>query len=158
MTTSELIGHCRRIAAVWDDYFTPYQLECHAHRRSGINPYSYRTTAGLYLQFYYGTPSRLWTPGGSWHFAGSMSYPPYTQEPAVQQFLARVDTALHEPQRSEHWGKVHIGLFGPVYRVLGVDGQRIEAPGEVIRFCKDGYREMVTEWADLRTGWDATAA
>ena len=155
--TSELIEACRHLAAVFDETLGHLALDAAAHRRSGVNPYSYRTTAGLYLEFYYGSPSRVWTPGGAWHFSGGLSYTEDQKEIGVAAFMARVTTELHKPGRHEKWGNVDIGFFGPVYKVLAVDGHTLEPPGAVIRFSKDGYREMRTAWAELAEGWPNAA-
>lgn len=143
--TGELIAYCRQIAAIFDELLPDTAFDARAHRIGGVNPYYCRTTSGLYLEFYYGYPSKLWTPGGRWSFTGStVTYGGVRREDLVEPFMQRLATRLHEPMSQSKWG-----CYGPVYAILAVDGEPVEPPGEVIPFSKDGYAEMKAEWAAL---------
>ena len=39
-------------------------------REDKVNPFDNQTSDGLFLEFYYSIPSRLWTPWGKWNFGG----------------------------------------------------------------------------------------
>jgi hypothetical protein len=145
--TATLIRQCKQVAAIFDELLPNTALEPLAHRIGGVNPYYNRTTSGLYLEFYYGYPSKIWTPGGQWAMTGSTCTRGdlgETAEGLVAPFMARLNTRLHEPQHQSRWG-----CHGPVYAILEIDGEPVEPPGDVIRFSTDGYSEMKTEWADL---------
>lgn len=147
------IQWCRRIAAIFDEELPDTAIEPLAHRRGGINPYYNRTASGLYLEFYYGYPSKVWTPGGYWAMTGSTTTAPFVDKDAlVQRFLQRLTTWLHEPETQTKWGS-----HGPVYAILEIDGEPIDEPGDVAHFSKDGYAEIKTAWADLATGWQRLA-
>lgn len=150
MSTEQLIAQCREIAAIFDEELPDTALGAAAHRRGGVNPYYNRTTSGLYLEFYYGYPSKIWTPGGYWQMTGStITRAGVSQDELVARFMRRIETQLYAPET--HYPRV--GTFGPVYAILAIDGNPIEPPGDVIRFAKDGYEQMKTEWAALAEGW-----
>jgi hypothetical protein len=143
--TQRLIAQCKQIAAIFDETMPNTAIDANAHRVGGINPYYNRTTSGLYLEFYYGYPSKIWTPGGYWAMTGStVTHGGHTAEAVVAPFMARLTTRLHEPQQHSPWG-----CYGPVYAILAVDGEPVDEPGDVIHFAKDGYSEIKAEWADL---------
>lgn len=148
-TTARLIAHCRKVAAIFDEELPETALAPAGHRAGGVNPYYNRTTSGLYLEFYYGYPSKIWTPGGYWTMTGSTMTPAgVSREELVAQFMRHLETTLYMPESHSKWG-----TFGPVYKLLAIDGQPIEPPGDIIRFSKDGYEQMKTEWAALTEGW-----
>lgn len=147
--TARLIAQCRQLAAIFDEELPDTALDAAGHRVGGVNPYYNRTTSGLYLEFYYTYPSKIWTPGGYWAMTGSTVTPGGVDaDELVGRFMRHIDTRLHEPVHHSNWG-----TYGPVYAILAIDGEPIDPPGEVIRFSKDGYQQMKTEWADLAEGW-----
>jgi hypothetical protein len=148
-----LIRQCRHIAEMFDELLPETAIEARAHRRSGVNPYGKRTSSGLYLEFYYTYPSRLWTPGGQWHMTGStVTRPNVDPRKLIDPFMARLGTTLHEHQRQDKHG-----CYGPVYAIHGVDGGRVEPPGTVDtsfnHLSEDEYRELKLAWAPLAEGW-----
>lgn len=119
-----------------------------AHRFDGANPYWYQTEGGLFLEFYYGSPSKVWTPWGSWMFGTGGGSPP---DPwlTFERILKRVDLTLHEPEmyRPEY------GAFGPIYAVLAVDGVglpygRVRTPAE-----RTPYESTKDAWAHLMANY-----
>ena len=77
------------------------------------NPYNEQTN-GLFLEFYYGTPSSLWTPWGIWKFCGSGSGSWNIEaEPGkslINKILERTGAVIFAAEQ-----EVSMGCFGPVY-------------------------------------------
>lgn len=148
-----LITQCRRIAAILDEQLPDTALNAHAYRIGGVNPYYSRTTTGLYLQFYYGYPSKLWTPGGRWDFVGSTVTPGgVNKDDLVEPFMIRLTTSLHQPITQDRWG-----CYGPVYAIHQIEGEDVETPGAVTEFTRDGYLDMKQAWAALAE-WETADA
>lgn len=148
-TTAQLIDHCRRLAAIFDEELPDTAIDAAGHRSGGVNPYYNRTASGLYVEFYYGYPSKVWTPGGYWAMTGSTVTPGgVDKDELVAKFMARVTTVLTQSMR-----QTRLGCYGPVHAILAIDGEPIEQPGEVTPFAKDRYCEIKTEWAALAEGW-----
>ncbi|MFN3005115.1 hypothetical protein [Mycolicibacterium wolinskyi] len=144
-----LIARCRQIAALFDELLPDTALNASAHRAGGVNPFYDRTTSGLYLEFYYGYPSKIWTPGGRWHMTGGTWTPAgVDKDELVRPFMERLTTRPHHLPVQTRWG-----CYGPVYAVLAVDGISVEEPGPVARFIHSDYQREKYEWADLATGW-----
>lgn len=142
---TKLIAQCRRIAAIFDELLPDTALNSHGHRIGGVNPYYSRTTTGLYLEFYYGYPSKLWTPGGRWNFVGSTHTPAYVnKDDLVEPFMCHLTTELHRPMTQDKWG-----CYGPIYAIHQVEGDDVEPPGVVAAFSRDGYEDMKRDWAAL---------
>ncbi|MBF6202205.1 hypothetical protein, partial [Nocardia cyriacigeorgica] len=113
-----LIGQCNHIARVYDEQYPTCVTSAGKSRTAGPDPFRAQTTSGLYLQFYYGLPSRLWTPWGAWKFSGlSQDWAGQTPEQLNAGFLARVTLTRHTPRYVEQ-----IGSSGPVLAVTAVDG------------------------------------
>ena len=145
-----LIQQCRRIAAIFDELLPNTALDAPGHRVGGVNPYYNRTESGLYLEFYYGYPSKIWTPGGYWMMTGSTSTPGgVTAAELVEPFMVRLTTDPHHPMSQS----LH-GCYGPVYKILQIEGEDVEEPGPVQRFHKStDYLETKSAWAALAEGW-----
>ena len=45
-----------------------------SRRNDDVNPCYNQTESGLFLEYYYGHPHKLWTPWGSYSFTGSAGY------------------------------------------------------------------------------------
>ena len=147
---SILIAQCKRIAAIFDELLPDTALDARGHRAGGINPYFNRTASGLYLEFYYGYPSKIWTPGGYWSMTGSTCTPGgVDQDALVEPFMRRLTTFLYEPGRQSRGGP-----NGPVYANLAIDGDPVELPGVVDPHPRnvDGLT-VRAEWAELAQGW-----
>ncbi|OCB44003.1 hypothetical protein A5721_22345 [Mycobacterium vulneris] len=149
---AHLIRRCRDIAAIFDELLPDTAIDANAHRRGGVNPYYNRTTSGLYLEFYYGYPSKIWTPGGYWTMTGSTVTPPDTDPiELVRPFMQRLSAIEYQPLHQDRWG-----CYGPVYSILAIDGWSVEYPGPVAhwtRFEDIDYAADKADWADLATGW-----
>lgn len=145
-----LIAQCKRIAAIFDELLPDTALDAAGHRVGGINPYFNRTASGLYLEFYYGYPSKIWTPGGYWAMTGSTHTPGGVDKDAlVEPFMRRLTTFLYEPGHQSRWGH-----YGPVYGLLAIDGDPVETPGVVDPHPRNiDYLGVKAQWADLAQGW-----
>lgn len=148
-STARLIEHCRHLARIFDEELPNTALDAPAHRRGGVNPYYNRTSSGLYLEFYYGFPSKIWTPGGYWSMTGSTSCLFGEVEELAARFMSRVDVRLTEAGSQSKWG-----YYGPVYAIVAIDGDPVEWAGAVIPYASDRYAEIKSEWAALAEGWD----
>lgn len=141
-----LIAQCLKVASIFDEEFPDTALESRGYRDGGVNPFYNRTTSGLYLEYFYGAPNKIWTPWGEWSFVGSTGLIFGDEEQKrISSFMARLTSELHIPlQQSEFGG------FGPVYTLHAVEGVELPPPGEVIpRVPNDEYRAAKEEWARL---------
>lgn len=147
---SILIAQCKQIAAIFDELLPATALNPADHRAGGINPYFNRTESGLYLEFYYGYPSKIWTPGGEWSMTGSTTTPGgVDREALVEPFMRRLTAFVYEPGHQGRWG-----YHGPVYGILAIDGHPVELPGVVTPHPRlVDYLDVKDEWADLAQGW-----
>lgn len=144
----ELIGQCLKIADIFDTAFARVSSS-RSWRVDGLNPFYDRTTSGLYLEFYSGRPDKLWTPWGGWRWEGwqrAQSAGGGTgvkQDRMVSAFMAHLDVELLIPLQQNR-----SGAFGPVYKLLGVDGEKLPAPGEIrpTATVKE-YEAAEAEWA-----------
>lgn len=118
------------------------------HREGGPNPYYNRTSSGLYLEFYYGHPARLWTPWGEWHISGTVSnVSGMTEEERNAGFMARLTAEAHQPLTRTVMGEV-----GPIYKLLAVDGVLLPEPGKIEEFHRlpsDGFTKAKEHWKSL---------
>lgn len=92
-------------------------------RNQGVNPYYNQTQTGLFLDFYYATPSSIWTPWGEYNFKGSAIYNSGAEEELVQGVMQRLTTALHRPKIYNTMGEI-----GPTYAILAVEDTELPAP------------------------------
>ncbi len=110
-------------------------------RKEGSNPYYNQTADGLFLEFYYGHPSKLWTPWGEWEFTGSGSG---NWEPFLPEILERLGAELHEPERHSK-----MGVFGPVYALRKVDDTVLPDPIALDNKAYDSYEDVNKAWKKL---------
>lgn len=114
-----LVRHLRRLAELVDEHVTPGGFnQSTGHRRGGANPYYNQTVSGLFLEFYYGTPQKIWTPWGEWHFAYVQS-----QQFDLEGFMSHLTTEVYAAERTSD-----MGVHGPVYAILAVDGEQLPTP------------------------------
>lgn len=143
-----LMGQVLQIFKAFDEEFPKEASAGLAHREGGPNPYYNRTSSGLYLEFYYGTPSRLWTPWGQWHICGSVTRAQgVSNDEQNAGFLARLTIEVARPLK-----KTEMGEFGPTYKVLALDGVPLPEPGEIEEFHllpSDGFAEAKEHWEGL---------
>lgn len=76
----------------------------------GANYYYNRTKSGLFLGYYYGSPSEIWTPWGSWGFVGSLSGPWPIE--AQQTLENKLGLKIAVPEFN-----AESGTFGPAYEI-----------------------------------------
>lgn len=112
-----LMRHVKHLAQVYDEYVNdPYDTSA-SYRAGGVNALNNQTLNGLYLEFYYGLPSKIWTPWGYWHFAAAQA-----GQTDLKGFMSRLTVREHVPEQIE-WGH-----YGPIYAVLAVDGEELPEP------------------------------
>lgn len=123
----DLIGQCLKIADIFDSAVTGPVDHRLTRQAEGFNAVYDRTTSGLYLQFSYGTPSKLWTPWGHWHFGRSVGARTGIEQGRIASvFMSHLDAELLVPLQQNRFG-----AFGPVYKLHGVDGDKLPAPGDI---------------------------
>lgn len=133
-----LMHHIKQLAAIFDEYTNDPYNSSQGHRVGGVNPFYNQTINGLYLEFYYGTVSKVWTPWGHWHFAAAQSY-----ETDLVGFMSRLTVREHIPEHN-----TQMGVIGPVYAVLAIDGDDLPEP--VLPTDKRQY----LEYEDARAQWE----
>ena len=162
---TDLIAQCLKIAGIFDSVFSEYESGSDEHltdgsralcdrnslssrrdehRADGLNAFYDRTTSGLYLEFYYGGPDKLWTPWGSWSFAYCDDSRTSSQtENAVSRFMTHLDAELLIPLQQNRFG-----AFGPIYKLHGIDSEKLPAPGDIRPPANaEEYETGNAEWA-----------
>ena len=114
----ELMRTIKRIAEVHDEYSTGKWDASNDYRAGGINPIYNQTLDGLFLEFYYSGPSKLWTPWGYWHFSATQP-----GQFDLEGFMSRLTLAVHREAENTRNGTV-----GPIYAILAVDGEALPKP------------------------------
>ncbi len=134
MTTSahpienfELFIAMRKIANIFFE-------ELDAHQDNGVkadyqdpeaNCMFHQTESGLFLEYYYGAPSSLWTPWGRWDFIINVSQSGlHSMDEILQKFNARLGAVVYTREQycpSE-------GSYGPVYSLHKVDDLVLPEP------------------------------
>lgn len=92
----------------------------------GVNPFYNQTGSGLFLEYYYGQPDKVWTPWGYWRFLWNVSYSgdaPW--EEILSNVLQRLGATEYMPERNLSYGTV-----GPVYAIHRVDDIELPEPKE----------------------------
>jgi len=133
-----LVAQIKRLAAVYDEHVTDPHHSSRGHRADGVNPFYSQTLNGLYLEFYYGGPSKVWTPWGEWYFAAAQSY-----QTDLDGFMSRLTLREHIAQHNTAQGTI-----GPVYAILAIDG--VELPEPVLPTDRRqylSYEDSKAEWA-----------
>jgi hypothetical protein len=93
-------------------------------RDEGVNPFYNQTETGLFLEFYYGHPSQIWTPWGHVKFTGSVSCSGISPWDKINDaFLERLGAKLFVPEKHEKWG-----VYGPVFAIHKVDEMELPEP------------------------------
>jgi hypothetical protein len=121
----------RRLADIFFELVEPYKdggdrwIWTEDWRRQSVNPFFSQTSQGLYLEYYYGHPSSIWTPWGTWHFVGSCGWPSgVTWDRLLQPaFDERVGLTMFRPEKV-----TDMGHFGPTYAVGAVEDIRLPEP------------------------------
>ncbi len=142
------LNAAKKIADLIFEYATPNHLDddrekpwMDDRRNESINPFYNQTKSGLFLEFYYGMPSSLWTPLGKYGFGGSGSG---SWEKLLPEILKRLGATVHTPVRYSNAGE-----HGPVYAIHEIDGEKIPEP---ITCPRDEYLEYdiaKQEWEEF---------
>lgn len=118
-------------------------------RKDDCNPY-YNQTNGLFLEFYYGTPSSIWTPWGTWKFSGSGSGSGSWNaeiEPgksSIDKVLERTGAVIFIEEQ-----ETSMGCFGPVYSLHHVDGVQLPTPNKISRDKFNSHEDIKAAWKEL---------
>ncbi len=115
--------------------------ECFSdRRRQPANPYYNQTASGFFLELYYGGPSKLWTPWGSWKVVSGICGTAEDVEDVVDMLIKRFGATVHI---SETEG------FGPVYALHAIDSKALPRPLELSKSAYASYEEAVDAWRKL---------
>lgn len=118
-----------------------YKSSMEDRRKERVNPYYNQTSDGLFLEFYYGIPSSLWTPWGNWRFGGDgCGY----WESILPLILEQFDATLHQPLR-----RGSMGEFGPVYALHKVGDVSLPDPIELDNAAYTSYDDSRLAWEEL---------
>lgn len=107
----------------------------------GANPFYSQTASGLFVEYYYGHPSKVWTPWGYWHFVSHVGYSGNPWPSILERVLERLGATEYIAERSEEWG-----VYGPVYALSKVDD--IELPEPTVR-----ERQNYLEYSVANQAW-----
>ena len=113
-------------------------------RDDGVNPFYNQTESGLFVEYYYGHPSKIWTPWGYFQFTGSVSYrgdAPWKE--ILEAFLQRLGATLFIPEQRKSYGMV-----GPVYAIHKVDD--LDLPESKVR-----ENQNFLEYNVSKKAWEA---
>lgn len=138
-----LMSLIKKLATVYDECTNDPYGTSEGHRKGGANPFYDQTLDGLYLQFSYDTPDKVWTPWGHWSFAAAQRY-----EIDLDRFMSRLTLEMHIEGKQHDWG-----YYGPVYAIRAIDGE--EVPEGVLPTDKRQYLEYEVanaEWERLFGG------
>lgn len=146
MTEKELFEAAVRIANRIHEIVGGDKLVRMEDRRSeSVNPFYNQTEQGLFLEFYYGMPSSLWTPWGKWGFGGSgMGHFGHIEAKVAEEF----DATLHMPLQTTRMGE-----FGPVYALHRVGNVQLPEPKEREHDSYLSYDDAKEAWKGLGGNW-----
>lgn len=111
--------------------------------RDELNGFYGQTESGLFIEIYYGMPSRIWTPWGEWRIGGS-GVGHHDHEAFIME---KFGATVHTPKKIDRMGE-----HGPVYALHSVNGVALPEPIA----CAKGYEGRITyaeanaAWAELR--------
>lgn len=139
----ELYVAVRKIADMVFEYASPdvgtKGIWLQDRRGEGVNPYYDQTESGLFLEFYYRQPSKVWTPWGYYGFSGSGSGRWDEETPKI---LERLGATLFRPEQN-----AKMGTIGPVYALHQVDGVQLPEP-------KLRERQNFLEYEVAKRAWE----
>lgn len=113
-------------------------------REEEPNPYYNQTHRGFYLEFYYGMPSKLWTPWGEKAIGGSGGGGSFEQ--ASAKILEALGAKLVVPGIQYDYG-----YKGPIYSLHTLDGVDLPEPVQRPRSQFREYKDVKQAWLDLTT-------
>jgi len=138
----------KKIADLIFEYATPNHLDddrdrpwMDDRRNESPNPYYCQTKSGLFLEFYYGMPSSLWTPLGKYSIGGSGSG---SWEKFLPEILKRLGATVHTPVRHSNAGE-----HGPIYALHEIDGEKLPEPIVCPRTEYLEYDVVKQEWEEF---------
>lgn len=112
MTEAELFRLLRKIAEMLRSYTKDGKRSIGDSSKDWLNPFSYQTESGLYLELYFSTPYRIWTPWG----AVTLTNVHGDWFTILPDLLQRLGAEMYRPIRR---GKND--QDGPVYKLTKVD-------------------------------------
>ncbi len=116
-------------------------------RKERVNPFYNQTTGGLFIEQYYGKPGSIWTPWGKWSCWGSGS----GFDELMKKFLDRIGKVeMAVPVRT-----TEMGVFGPVYAVLEVDGVALPKAENRESLSYIEYEEANRLWAEVGVAYQS---
>lgn len=133
-----LMSQIKRLAELYDEYTADPYDSSQAYRAGGANPFYSQTLNGLYLEFYYGRPSKVWTPWGAWHFAAAQA-----RRTDIGGFMSRLTLREHIAEHNTPQGTI-----GPVYAILAIDD--VELPEPLLPASYQAYlnyEDAKAEWS-----------
>lgn len=142
---ADLIAQCLRIAEIFDEEFPDSVASSEGHRAGGINSFYKKTASGLYLEFYYGYPAKIWTPWGYWKFASTSGGSRVEKQGQLRRFMSRLTADLHTALEQSKFGD-----YGPVYKLVAVEGVPLPRAGDVMEVVPSAdYETLKAEWERL---------
>lgn len=119
----------------------PLVIDARAER---INPFLNQTDTGLFLEFYYGNPSRLHTPWGEFRISGGGQSSGRQKAVANRAILDHLKTGVVMPGF-----QTTMGYVGPYLSIESVDGHAL--PDSRWRMRENYIDNVVAEqeWAEL---------
>lgn len=128
-------------------------LSAEDRRGEDANPYYNQTETGLFLDFSYGSPHRIWTPWGEWGFVGGVGSSGNVLQQWTEGILERLDTELFRPVINNEQGS-----FGPTYAVHKVEGVQLPEPKIRSRNAYLSYEAADKSWHDFTRQYKAPKA
>jgi hypothetical protein len=113
-------------------------------RDDDVNPFYNQMEQGMIVEFYYGLPSKIYTPLGEYHITGSSGGTREESERYLDLFFhnSNVEFELLSPERNTNQG-----TFGPWYTVRRVKGMKLPDPVK-----RD--RKSFVEYEDSKAAWE----
>ena len=131
----------RRVANLICDAASRHKLWFADQRSQGSNPFYNQTANGLFLEFYYGGPSSLWTPWGKYSFRGSSSG---NWDKMWEELSGLLGAALYKPEQN-----TEMGCFGPVFALHKLEGGVLPEPIELAKTHFDPYEKVKNAWDEM---------
>ncbi len=113
-----------------------------------VNPFYCQTDQGLFLEYYYGLPSKVWTPWGEWDFVGSTSHTAGDEKKFLPKFLERVGAVLVVAEYNDRQG-----THGPIYAIRHVDNTNLPKPQNRERQNYLEYEVSKKAWKNMTKRW-----
>jgi hypothetical protein len=151
----QLYAAAQRVVSIFYEHVVT-DYDCHDPKKpwfddrwrynSSVEPSTAQTRTGLYLDFYNGIPSRLWTQWGVLNFARNGS----SNRDQVAELAAAVKSKLGLRTHQENYFELDKVTTGPIYGLLVVDGKDLPEPS--LKESRDEfmpYDEACAKWAEL---------